>query len=83
MREALSATFSLFFFTWIGIANTAPKGMIPPPSYGAFYLGAAILILCVLYTFAKVKEMPPKEYANSMASTLQGRKRKRTMSRAC
>ena len=28
-----------------------------------YYLGAAILILCVLYTFAKVKEMPPKEYA--------------------
>lgn len=51
------------FFTWIGIANTAPKGMIPPSVVWSFYLGAAILILCVLYTFAKVKEMPPKEYA--------------------
>ena len=29
----------------------------------SFYCGAAILILCVLYTFMKVKEMPPKEYA--------------------
>jgi maltose/moltooligosaccharide transporter len=29
----------------------------------SFYCGAAILILCVLYTFAKVKEMPPAEYA--------------------
>jgi maltose/moltooligosaccharide transporter len=29
----------------------------------AFYIGAAILILCVLFTTFKVKEMPPKEYA--------------------
>jgi len=51
------------FFTWIGIANTAPKGVIPPSVVWSFYCGAAILILCVLYTFVKVKEMPPKEYA--------------------
>ena len=51
------------FFTWIGIANTAPKGVIPPSVIWSFYCGAAILILCVLYTFAKVKEMPPAEYA--------------------
>ena len=51
------------FFTWIGIANTAPKGVIPPSVIWSFYCGAAILILCVLYSFVKVKEMPPKEYA--------------------
>ena len=51
------------FFTWIGIANTAPKGVVPPSVVWSFYCGAAILILCVLYTFAKVKEMPPAEYA--------------------
>ena len=51
------------FFTWIGIANTAPKGVVPPSVVWSFYCGAAILILCVLYTFMKVKEMPPAEYA--------------------
>ncbi len=51
------------FFTWIGIANTAPKGVIPDSVIWSFYCGAAILILCVLYTFAKVKEMNPQEYA--------------------
>ena len=51
------------FFTWIGIANTAPKGVIPPSVIWSFYCGAAVLILCVLYTFAKVREMPPAEYA--------------------
>ena len=51
------------FFTWIGIANTAPKGVVPDSVIYSFYVGAAILILCVLYTFLRVKEMPPKEYA--------------------
>ena len=51
------------FLTWIGIANEAPKGVIPDSVIYSFYGGAAILILCVLYTFLKVKEMPPKEYA--------------------
>ena len=51
------------FFTWIGIANEAPEGVIPDSVKLSFYAGAAILILCVLYTFFRVKEMPPKEYA--------------------
>ena len=52
-----------FFFTALGIANTAPAGIVPDSVIYSFYIGAAILILCVLYTTAKVKEMPPKEYA--------------------
>ena len=51
------------FFTWIGIANTAPEGVIPDSVKWSFYCGAALLILCVLFTFAKVKEMNPEEYA--------------------
>ena len=51
------------FFTWIGICNTAPEGVIPPSVKWSFYSGAAILILCVLYTFLTVKEMTPQEYA--------------------
>ena len=51
------------FFTWIGIANEAPKGVVPDSVITSFYVGAAILIACVLYTFLKVREMPPAEYA--------------------
>ncbi|MBO4566610.1 MAG: SLC45 family MFS transporter [Bacteroidales bacterium] len=51
------------FFTWIGIANTAPEGVVPDSVIYSFYCGAAILIICVLYTFIKVREMPPAEYA--------------------
>ena len=51
------------FFTWIGIANTAPEGVIPDSVKWSFYAGALILILCSLYTFATVKELNPQEYA--------------------
>jgi len=51
------------FFTWIGIANEAPEGVVPDSVKASFYVGAAILIACVMYTFVKVREMPPKEYA--------------------
>ena len=49
------------FFTWIGIANTAPEGVIPNSVKWSFYIGAAILILCSLYTFMTVKELNPEE----------------------
>lgn len=51
------------FFTWIGIANEAPEGVIPDSVKWSFYIGAAILLLCVLYTFLTVKELNPQEYA--------------------
>ena len=51
------------FFTALGIANEAPKGIVPDSVIWSFYIGAAILILCVLYTTIKVKEWNPQEYA--------------------
>lgn len=52
-----------FVLAWCGIANTAPEGQIPDSVKYSFYIGAVILILCVLFTTLKVKELPPKEYA--------------------
>ena len=59
------------FFTWVGISNTAPKGVVPQSVVWSFYAGAAIMIVCVLYTFAKVKEFTPAQYAeyNGLAET--------------
>ena len=64
------------FFTWIGIANEAPEGVVPDSVVYSFYVGAAILILCVLYTFLRVKEMPPKEYAEFHGIDLQNQEQK-------
>ena len=52
-----------FIFTAIGIANTAPSGVVPDSVIYSFYIGALILILCVIYTTLKVKEWNPQEYA--------------------
>ena len=52
-----------FVFTWIGLKNVAAEGVVPDSVIWSFYVGAAILILCVLYTTSKVKEWPPQEYA--------------------
>ncbi len=51
-----------FLFTWLGVKNVAPKGVVPDSVIWSFYVGAAILILCVVYTTLKVREWPPKEY---------------------
>jgi maltose/moltooligosaccharide transporter len=65
------------FFTWIGIANTAPEGVIPDSVKWSFYAGALILILCVLYTFSRVKEMNPQEYAEFHGIDLQKQQEKK------
>ena len=52
-----------FIFTFIGISNVAEKGVVPDSVIWSFYIGAAILILCVIYTTSKVKEWNPKDYA--------------------
>ena len=51
-----------FVFTWVGLQNTAPEGVVPPSVVWSFYIGALILIICVLYTTFKVKEWNPQEY---------------------
>ena len=52
-----------YIFTWLGVKSVAPEGQIPDTVTWSFYIGAAILILCVLYTGAKVKEWNPADYA--------------------
>ena len=52
-----------YVFAFIGISNVAAKGVIPDSVIWSFYIGAAILIGCVVYTTMKVKEWNPQDYA--------------------
>ena len=65
-----------FIFTFIGISNVAKKGMVPDSVIYSFYIGATILILCVIYTTMKVKEMPPKEFEEFHGITAAEKKEK-------
>ena len=58
-----------FVLTAIGIKNVAEEGVVPDSVIWSFYLGAAILIACVIYTTAKVKEWPPEVYAEYNGAT--------------
>lgn len=49
-------------FMWLGIKNTAPEGVVPDTVIWSFYVGAAILFLCVFYSLIKIKEWPPHLY---------------------
>ena len=68
-----------FIFAAIGISNIAPKGVVPDSVIYSFYIGAFILILCVLYTSAKVKEFPPEEYAEYHGITNEEKKERTNM----
>lgn len=46
----------------VGLENTAKAGQIAPSVTWAFYIGASVLILCVLWTVFRTKEHPPEEY---------------------
>ena len=37
-----------FLFTWLGVKNVSPKGVVPDSVIWSFYVGAAILIVCVV-----------------------------------
>lgn len=52
-----------FVLAFLGVANVAEEGVVPPTVVYSFYIGAIILILCVLYTVSRVREMPPAEYS--------------------
>lgn len=49
--------------TWMNISNEAPKGVVPDSVIYSFYAGAAIIVVCVIYTIMKVKEWNPETYA--------------------
>lgn len=49
------------FTNWIGIANTAPEGIIPPSVKWSFYVGGAVFLLTVLWTVYKSREYSPEE----------------------
>ena len=51
-----------FVFTFIGISNVAEKGVVPVSVIWSFYIGAAIVILCVIYTTSKIEDWQRQEY---------------------
>lgn len=46
---------------WFGISKMAPKGVIPDNVIFSFYVGAAVLVLAILWTVITTKEYSPEQ----------------------
>ncbi len=51
------------WLTKLGISNVAPEGYVADNVIYAFYVGATVLIVSILYTIFTTKEYSPKEFA--------------------
>lgn len=51
------------WLTKMGISNVAPEGYVADNVIYAFYVGAAVLVISILYTILTTKEYSPKEFA--------------------
>ncbi|WP_295731279.1 SLC45 family MFS transporter [uncultured Limosilactobacillus sp.] len=60
---AVLAAIFPFLLTWLGVANKAPKGVVPPSVIISFYVGAALLVITSLFTVFRVHEYDPATYA--------------------
>jgi maltose/moltooligosaccharide transporter len=47
---------------WFQVANTAPEMTVADNTKYAFYIGATVFILSILWTVIRTKEYPPEEY---------------------
>lgn len=52
------------WLTKIGVSNVAEKGFVADNVIYAFYIGAAVLILSILYTIFTTREYSPQEFAD-------------------
>ncbi len=62
VSSVVASALPYILANWVGIANTAPEGMIPPSVKFSFYLGAFAFIAAVMWTVFRSHEYPPDEY---------------------
>ncbi len=56
------------WLTKLGVSNVAPEGYVADNVIYAFYVGAAVLVLSIVYTIVTTKEYSPKEFAEFEAT---------------
>lgn len=64
------------WLTKLGVSNVAEKGFVADNVIYAFYVGAAVLILSILYTIFTTKEYSPQEFADFSDEELSTEKSK-------
>jgi len=52
------------WLTQLGVSNVAAEGFVPDSVIYSFYIGAAVLLLTILYTIFTTKEYSPDDFAD-------------------
>lgn len=61
LGAVLASAMPWVLTNWFGVAGTAAPGQIPPAVHFAFYTGAAVFLLAVLWTVVSSPEYPPED----------------------
>ncbi|MDR2799499.1 MAG: MFS transporter [Bifidobacteriaceae bacterium] len=77
LGNVLASVFP-YFLAALGVANVAAKGVVPDSVIFSFYVGAALLIVCCLYSALTVKELNPEEYARFHGFDLKDKLQKKS-----
>jgi maltose/moltooligosaccharide transporter len=63
LGAVLSSSLPYILTNWFNVANDGGAGKIPHTVQIAFYLGAAVFFIAVVYTILTTKEYPPEDLA--------------------
>ena len=58
---AVVASLMPVIFTWLGVSNSAAKGVIPNSVKYSFFIGAACFMAAIIYTNVTTPEYPPED----------------------
>ncbi len=58
----VGSTLPYVLHNWFGVSNEAPEGVVAFNTKLAFYIGAGIFLISILWTVVKTKEYSPAEY---------------------
>ncbi|MEQ9186295.1 MAG: MFS transporter [Cryomorphaceae bacterium] len=76
---AILGSFMPWILTnWMGVTNAAPEGTVAPNVVWSFYIGAAILMITIVYTVLTIKEYSPEEFAKYNGQPVKKTKSKLT-----
>ncbi|WP_223277507.1 MFS transporter [Phaeocystidibacter luteus] len=72
---AILGSFLPTLLTYVGVSNEPIAGSVAPNVVWSFYVGAAILMITILYTIVTIKEYPPEEFAKFQGEKIEKREK--------
>lgn len=67
-----------YILTWLGVPNTADKGVVPPSVVWSFIIAAVVLLVSSLFSGLKTKEYDPETYAKYHGIDIRKNAQKKT-----